>query len=255
MNREEKIQTVIDTISEEYRRVVTGNIIKISSDTFGNKGLTFEDQQQVLDFLSNDKKWIKYTSYYLSGIKVRTIVDRLKPDLIRLVPPVSKVIKQPEESFVYTIEVLESKSDNALHRASLRNSEPETINAKNTKQLVSIKLTYSPETSLISDDSLKFSPLKVTSKQQRFFMNQLWAAKNHEVKIDVLETQFELLAKQMKDSDNRTYEPIITVNEERFMKSSSNKLKIKIDNYFSVKDSILYDNVHATYKLNKQHFN
>ena len=86
-------------------------------------------------------------------------------------------------------------------------------------------------------------------------MSQLWAAKNHEVKIDMLETQFELLAKQMNDSDRRTYEPIITVNEERFMKSSSNKLKNKIDNYFSVEDSILYDNVHATYKLNKQHFN
>jgi len=255
MNREEKIQTVVDTISEEYRRIVTGNTIRISSDVFGDKGLTFDDQQQVLDFLANDKKWIKYTSYYLSGIKTKTIVDRLKPDLIRLVPPVSKVIKQPEESFVYTIEVLESKSDNALHRASLRNSEPETVNTKNTKQLVGTKLIYDPETSQVKDKSSVFSPLKVTSKQHRFLMSQLWAAKNHEVKIDMLETQFELLAKQMKDSDNRTYEPIITVSEERFMKSSSNKLKNKIDNYFSVEDSILYDNVHATYKLNKQHFN
>jgi hypothetical protein len=107
MTGKEKIQAVVDIINEERRRIIKGSVVEISSETLSNKGLSFEDQQQVLDLLAKDKKWIRYTFEYFSGRKVETIVDRLKPDLIRLMP-VKIFTKQSEEPLIYTIEVLEN---------------------------------------------------------------------------------------------------------------------------------------------------
>jgi len=107
MTGKEKIQAVIDTINEERQRVVTDTAVEIYSRTLADKGLSLNEQQQVLDVLSDDKKWIKYTSEYISEAKTATIVDRLKPDLIRLMPK-SLRSKQAEELFLYTIEILEN---------------------------------------------------------------------------------------------------------------------------------------------------
>jgi hypothetical protein len=118
-----------------------------------------------------------------------------------------------------------------------------------------IRLVYDSDMFLVRDKTNVKPDMQIKSRQHRFLMSQLWAAKNHEAEIDDLEKQFALLGiKLPSDIDLKTYEPDITVTEERFMKSSSNKLKLKIDNWFGIESSILYDNVSKTYKLNKQYF-
>ena len=116
MTGKEKIQAVIDTINEERQRVVTNTVVEIYSRTLTDKGLSFSEQQQVLDVLADDRKWIKYTSEYISEAKTATIVDRLKPDLIRLMPK-SLRGKQTEELFLYTIEILENYGRRGNHAA------------------------------------------------------------------------------------------------------------------------------------------
>jgi hypothetical protein len=134
MTGKEKIKTVVDIISEEHERIVTGNVVEISSSTFASKGLTVDDQLKVLDVLTNDKR-IRYTFPYFSSRKVETIADRLKPDLIRLMPKGVRP-KQSEEPFVYTIEVLDS--------FGVENTPKTTGNDALPSDKIKYQLTYNP---------------------------------------------------------------------------------------------------------------
>jgi hypothetical protein len=60
MTGKEKIQAVIEAINDEYRGLITGNVVTIYSGHLGQKGLSFDEQKQVLDTLANDEKVIKY---------------------------------------------------------------------------------------------------------------------------------------------------------------------------------------------------
>jgi hypothetical protein len=62
MTGKEKIQAVIEAINDEYQGLITGKVVTIYSGNLGQKGVSFDEQKQVLDTLATDKKVIKYTA-------------------------------------------------------------------------------------------------------------------------------------------------------------------------------------------------
>lgn len=106
----EKIQAVVDEIDNEYQGLITGNVVAVASGTFENKGLSLDEQKQVLDILAKVKKVIKYQAIKNyeteDDIDPQTRVDAMEVAAWDAVPEYL-IFERLLASLTYKIEVLD----------------------------------------------------------------------------------------------------------------------------------------------------
>lgn len=61
MTGKEKIALLVHEIDKAHQELITGNKVRIYSGSFTDRGITLDEQKQILDILANEKRVIKYS--------------------------------------------------------------------------------------------------------------------------------------------------------------------------------------------------
>lgn len=136
MTGKEKIQAFIDLIDEVHKELIVGNTITIESYMPEKKGITLEEQAQILEILSDDYQIIKYTAHK----NYDSIDDIPEDEKVALreveamtVYPLDFLLEEAAKQITYTIEIL--KNFNSYTNTDKHSTDNSQVDVNNIAKL------------------------------------------------------------------------------------------------------------------------